>query len=321
MCAATTAACSTGSMACSCRKGCRCSARSCRRGSPIRSRCSPARCRRNTACAPQASSTSASSRERPTPAPRPRSWAAPTTGCSRRRSMAAAAATSTTSPSASTSATASVSRIRRRHGRRSMTTPPSGTGSPRSPASSTRTRGSPSSAAAPARATRSQQHQPGAQLHGARQFHLGQLDPRPAPVGKHLLRHRLAAEDLPGLQHAALGLCPLLAAQLSARRDRRPLVQRRRAVGAAHQLRHRRAGRRELEGGRPNTRCAAASSSSASVSRASRRPIPCRWFPIPTIRMRAAMPATSPSASPTAPISPAGPTASTCRTNGRCCRP
>ena len=56
--------------------------------------------------------------------------------------MAAAAATSTISPSASTSATASVSRIRRRHGRRSMTTLPSGTGSPRSRASSTRTRGS-----------------------------------------------------------------------------------------------------------------------------------------------------------------------------------
>ena len=41
-----------------------------------------------------------------------------------------------------------------RRGHRSMTTPPSGTGSPRSRASSTRTRGSPSSAAAPARATR-----------------------------------------------------------------------------------------------------------------------------------------------------------------------
>ena len=95
----------------------------------------------------------------------------------------------------------------------------------------------------------SQQHQPGSQLHGIRQLDLGQLDPRPAPMGEHLLRPRLAAEDLRGLQHAALGLCALFPAQLPARRDRRPPVQRRRALGAAHQLRHRRAGRRELEGG------------------------------------------------------------------------
>ena len=133
-----------------------------------------------------------------------------------------------------------------------MTTPPSGTGSPRSRASSTRTRGSASSPAAPARATRSPTTQPGAGLHGARQLDLGQLAPRPAPVGKHLLRHRLAAEELRGRQHPALGLRALFQLELQARRDRRPDVQRLRAMGATHQLRHRRAGRRAAGRWRPS---------------------------------------------------------------------
>ena len=47
---------------------------------------------------------------------------------------------------------------------------------------------------------------------------------------------------------------------------------------------------------RPGTHCAAASSSSASASRASRRPIPCRWFPTRPIRMRPPFRATSRSA-------------------------
>ena len=233
--------------------------------------------------------------------------------------MAAAAAPSTISPSASTSATASASRIRRRHGRRSMTTPPSGTGWPRSPASSTRTRGSPSSAAAPAPLPNPQQPQPGAQLHGVRQFHLGQLDPRPAPVGEHLLRHRLAAEELPGRQHAALGLCPLLPAQLSAQRDRRPAVQRLRAVGATHQLRHRRAGRRELEGGaqaHAARRLLIQRERVTSFAQANTLPL----VPDPG-RSGCARHSGRPAGRPhRAPISPAGPTASTCRTNGRCCR-
>ena len=75
--------------------------------------------------------------------------------CSPPSPTAAAPARSTISRPASTSTTASASRTRPRRSRRFTTTPTSGTGSPRSPASSTRTRGSPSSPAAPAHASRS----------------------------------------------------------------------------------------------------------------------------------------------------------------------
>ena len=117
---------------------------------------------------------------------------------------------------------------------------------------------------------------PDAELHRQRPNGLEQLDSRPAPVGKELLRHRLAAEELPGRQLPALGLRPLLEPVLPARSVRRPGVQRHRAVDQADQLRHRRAGRRFLEGRSTSTRCAAASWCSASAPPATPRAIPCR---------------------------------------------
>ena len=92
--------------------------------------------------------------------------------------------------------------------------------------------------------------QPDGELRRQRPDRLQQRDSRPAPVGAELLRHRLAAEELPGPELPALGLRPLFQAVLPARSIRRPGVQRHRAVDPANELRHRRAGRRLLEGPR-----------------------------------------------------------------------
>ena len=95
---------------------------------------------------------------------------------------------------------------------------------------------------------------------------LEQLDPRPAPVGGHLFRHRLAAEELPGLQPAALGLRPLLQALLPARRASATC-----STTASRPRRNRTSLATGVQGDAswkvaPTTRCAAASWSSASAS-------------------------------------------------------
>ena len=156
----------------------------------------------------------------------------------------------------------------------------------------------------------SQQSQPDARLHRGGRVQLQQRAARPAAVGEHLFRHRVAAEAHRRARLPALGLHALLQPHLPARPVRRPDVQRHRAVVAPREPRGRHAGRRQLEGHRRATRCAAASWCSASMRCSAPARRSCRSTP------PARRPATSRSASPRAATISAGCTASTCRTNG-----